>query len=147
MKYDKGKRMPGRICAEMGVTKGQKFIFVRQFTKQDVESFAEVSGDRGVHHMRPDDKGRIMLQGLLTATLPTKLGGDLNYIARTMDFEFLRPVFAGDTITAEAVVEEATVTSKGTVAKVRYVCRNQEGKEVLVGITDGLIRSKPNTNS
>ncbi len=38
----------------------------------------------------------LMAHGLLTATLPTKLGGDLNYIARTMEFEFLRPVYAGE---------------------------------------------------
>jgi acyl dehydratase len=124
----------------MGLKKGQNFTFVRQFTREDVETFAEVSGDRGIHHMTPDAKGKIMLQGLLTATLPTKLGGDLNYIARTMAFEFPRPVFAGDTITAEATVEDTTETTKGTLAKIRYVCRNQEGKEVLVGSTQGIVR-------
>lgn len=88
--------------AMLGLRKGQKFSFVRHFVAEDVEAFAKVSGDRGIHHMKPDESGRVMLQGLLTATLPTELGGDLNYIARTMNFEFLRPVFEGDTVTAEA---------------------------------------------
>ena len=37
-----------------------------------------------------------MAHGLFTATLPTKIGGDLNFIARELTFQFHRPVFAGD---------------------------------------------------
>ena len=47
-----------------------------------------------------------MVQGLLTATLPTKVGGDWNYIAREMNFEFLRPVFTGDTIRCEVTITQ-----------------------------------------
>jgi 3-hydroxybutyryl-CoA dehydratase len=125
----------------MQLKEGDHFGFERRFTLEDVERFAAISGDRGVHHVRPDERGRIMLQGLLTATLPTKLGGDLNYIARSMNFEFPRPVFAGDTITAEAVVEKISQSNRGSRIRIRYVCRNQEGKEVLLGTTDGVIRT------
>lgn len=55
------------------------------------------SGDDGIHHLTPDEQGRLVVQGLLTATLPTKVGGDNNVLARTMNFEFTRPVFTGDT--------------------------------------------------
>jgi hypothetical protein len=68
---------------------------------EDVRQFSQLSGDRGVHHVQPDTGGRVMVQGLLTATLPTKIGGDLNFIARDMTFEFLRPVFTGETITTD----------------------------------------------
>jgi acyl dehydratase len=119
---------------------GQSFTFRRTFTVEDVKAFADVSGDRGIQHMQPDGKGRIMLQGLLTATLPTKIGGDLNYIARTMSLEFVRPVFAGDTVTVEAVVEAVTHCERGWKVGVRYVCRNQSNEEVLRGTTEGLIK-------
>lgn len=46
-----------------------------------------------------------MVQGLLTATLPTKIGGDANVLARTMNFEFLKPVFTGDTILCEVTID------------------------------------------
>jgi acyl dehydratase len=82
-----------------------------------------------------------MLQGLLTASLPTKIGGDLNYIARMATFEFLRPVFTGDTVTAEAEVASVSSSEKGLRVVMKIVCKNQEGKEVLVGTTDGLIRT------
>jgi len=47
-----------------------------------------------------------MVHGLLTATIPTKIGGDMNFIAREMKFQFYRPVFAGDTITCACTVVE-----------------------------------------
>ena len=42
--------------------------FERTFTKEDVEVFTKVSGDKGDHHANPDELGRVMVQGMLTAT-------------------------------------------------------------------------------
>jgi 3-hydroxybutyryl-CoA dehydratase len=74
---------------------GEIITFERTFTVRDVELFTEISGDEGIHHVTPDEQGRLVIQGLLTATLPTKVGGDYNVLARTMNFEFIRPVFTG----------------------------------------------------
>ncbi len=90
--------------------------------------------------MEPDSKGRVMIQGLLTATLPTKLGGDMNYIARKMDFDFVKPVYAGDTIRCDAVVVSVERGDKRLNVAMMIVCRNQDGEEVLRGKTEGIIR-------
>lgn len=119
---------------------GQKSAYTRSFTREDVDSFAEFSGDRGIHHMVPDSKGRVMVQGLLTATLPTKLGGDMNYIARKMTFEFVKPVFVGDTITCEGTVLSITESDDRFSVAMSILCRNQDGEEVLRGGTEGIIR-------
>lgn len=119
---------------------GQTSTYTRTFTHEDVMSFAEVSGDRGKHHMVPDSKGKVMVQGLLTATLPTKLGGDMNYIARKMTFEFLRPVFVGDTVTCEATIQDISESDDRLDVCMSITCRNQDGKEVLRGRTEGMIR-------
>ena len=66
----------------------RKITFERTFTREDVALFTEVSKDEGVHHVTPDEQGRFVVQGLLTSTLPTKIGGDYNVLARKMDFEF-----------------------------------------------------------
>lgn len=58
--------------------------------------------DEGTHHTSPNDKGRIVIQGLLTATLSTKIGGENDVLAHTMNFNLLKPVYSGDTITCEA---------------------------------------------
>ena len=82
-----------------------------------------------------------MVQGLLTATIPTKLGGDMNYIARRIVYDFVRPVFTGDTITCEGTVEKVEPAEGRLNVFLSFVCRNQAGKEVLRGTTEGIIRT------
>ncbi len=125
----------------MKIEVGQKASYERTFTVKDVELFAELSGDKGEHHMQPDKEGRIMLHGLLTATVPTKLGGDMNYIAREISYEFIRPVFAGDKVRADAVVTKVEQSKGYLKVAMDFVCYNQHGKEVLRGRTSGVIRT------
>ena len=105
-----------------------------------MREFAELSGDKGIHHVEADIYGRIMVQGLLTATIPTKLGGDMNYIARHIAFDFVRPVFAGDTIACEGTVETVEPAEGRLNVSLSFVCRNQAGDEVMRGTTKGIIR-------
>lgn len=90
----------------MSLQVGDIIKFERTFTKEDVHLFTEISNDEGEHHITPDEQDRFVIQGLLTATLPTKIGGDNNVLARTMNFEFIRPVFTGDTIGCEVTIEK-----------------------------------------
>ena len=122
---------------------GDIITFERTFTVRDVELFIEISGDEGIHHITPDEQGRLVVQGLLTATLPTKVGGDYNVLARTMNFEFIRPVFTGDTIKCEVKVEEyESQENKNRISiTTSFVCKNQDGKEVVKGSFSGIIRS------
>ncbi len=118
---------------------GDISVWERTFTEEDVRQFAQVSGDQG--HMQPDEQGRLLVHGLLTATLPTKLGGELNYIARQMVFDFLRPVFTGDTIRCEVTITHLEKVDSHTTMAAKLVCYNQKGKEVLTGHTHGIIRN------
>lgn len=120
---------------------GDIITFERTFTAKDVELFTEVSCDEGVHHITPDDQGRLVIQGLLTATLPTKIGGDANVLARTMNFEFIRPVFTGDTIKCEVEIQsyEWEESKKRTSIGTTFTCKNHGGKEVLKGSFAGVI--------
>lgn len=119
---------------------GDIITFERTFTVRDVELFTEVSGDKGVHHITPDEQGRLVVQGLLTATLPTKVGGDYNVLARTMNFEFLRPVFTGDTIICEVKIEKYERQENNRIAIIAsFLCKNQNEKVVLKGNFSGVI--------
>jgi acyl dehydratase len=124
----------------VSIAVGDKFTYDRVFTVEDVELFTRVTGDAGRHHVVPDADGRVMVQGLLTATLPTKFGGDINYLAREMRFEFVRPVFTGDTIATEVVCSEAVDEDRVVRLAFDVMCKNQHGKEVLKGSTNGVIR-------
>lgn len=111
----------------------------REITEEDVARFAEVSGDRGRHHRERDEKGRLLAHGLLTATLPTKLGGDMNYIARTMTFEFLKAVYAGDELACVGTVVSAIAQSSRFKVNLSFEVRNGKGELVLRGTTSGQI--------
>jgi 3-hydroxybutyryl-CoA dehydratase len=119
---------------------GDMITFERTFTRKDVEVFTKVSGDEGAHHVTPDEQGRFVVQGLLTATLPTKVGGDYNVLARTMNFEFLRPVFSGDTIICEVTIEKfERQEDHRTSISASFLCSNQNEKQVLRGSFAGVI--------
>jgi len=119
---------------------GDIITFERTFTVRDVELFIEISGDERIHHLTPDEQGRLVVQGLLTATLPTKVGGDHNVLARTMNFEFLRPVFTGDTIICEVTIEKFEKQDNNRMSILAsFLCTNQNGKQVLRGNFAGVI--------
>lgn len=119
---------------------GDIIKFERSFTSEDVELFTKISGDEGNHHINPDEHGRLIIQGLLTATLPTKIGGDHNVLARTMNFEFLRPVFTGDTIICEVTIEKFEKQENRISIITSFLCRNQNEKAVMKGNFSGIIR-------
>lgn len=121
---------------------GDVVAWERTFTEDDVRLFSSFSGDEGTHHLQPDERGRLMVHGLLTATLPTKIGGDINFIAREMTFQFHRPVYSGDTVRCEVTIAELTETTEYQQLKSTWVCRNQHGKEVMSGRASGIIRER-----
>jgi 3-hydroxybutyryl-CoA dehydratase len=120
---------------------GETIRWSRTFTDEDIKLFAQLSGDQGEHHFVPDAQGRLMAHGLLTATLPTKIGGDVNLIAREMTFRFHRPVFAGDTIECVVTLTAAEPGDGYLSIETDWRCTNQHGKEVMTGSGSGIIRS------
>ena len=122
-----------------GPTEGETHTFERRFTKEDVEQFAAVSGDTQPRHTEPDDDGRLMVHGLLTATLPTKIGGDLEVLAHTMEFEFRRPVYTGETISCIWTMERVEKQGDRYEITADVVC--ERGDDVVLTATvDGLVR-------
>lgn len=112
----------------------------RTFDNEEVRAFADLSGDRGEHHERPDEEGRLLVHGLLTATLPTKIGGDLDVLARTMEFEFHRPVYTGQLIVCEVTVTDVTRRDDRAAVEADVVChRGDEAEPVLTGGFEGVV--------
>ena len=124
----------------MTIEAGTSFHHERTFTRDDVERFTELSGDRGAHHRVESGDGRLLVHGLLTASLPTKLGGDLDYVAAEMHFEFVAPVYTGDTIRCELLIDEAVRGERSTRVRMSGACTNQHGQAVLRFSSRGVIR-------
>lgn len=118
---------------------GRTRTFERTFTVDDVQQFADLSGDAQPRHTEPDDDGRVMVQGLLTATMPTKLGGDNEVLARTMEFEFRQPVYTGEPITCRSTYETVVERDDRYEFTSRVECENADGELVLRATIEGLI--------
>ena len=119
---------------------GKTFELTRTFTRESVAAFARVSGDEGSHHVDPDEQGRVMVHGLHTASIATQIGGSINFISRDMHFDFLAPVFSGDTVTCVATVQEAQQRARSTGYRIDFVFENQHGTEVCRGFSSGVVR-------
>lgn len=118
---------------------GEVHSYERTFTTEDVRRFGEVSGDQQDIHTEPDEEGRLVVQGLLTATLPTKIGGDLRYVARTMEFNFRKPVYTGTTIRCEWTNESVEERADRYDVTSAVVCISEDDGTVMDGHIEGLI--------
>jgi len=123
---------------KLSIKPGDVFVLERTFTVDDVKTFTTISGDRGEHHLQADAKGRIMLQGLLTASLATQFGGSIDYLAQEMTFRFHRPVYAGDTIRCDGLCDVARDEPGRRYYEFSFSMKNQVGKEVLSGNVQGV---------
>ena len=130
--------MSGKTIHELSV--GDTARFTKTVTEADVVLFAGLTGDFNPLHVdhayaattrfgRPVAHGAL-LAGLLSNVLGMQLPGPgALYASQRLDFR--RPVFIGDTITAEAEVVEK-VEEKN---RVRFAtrCTNQHGETVAEG--------------
>jgi len=94
---------------------GETFTETRTFRPEDVDQFAALSGDDQARHTEPDGDGRRMVQGLLTASLLTSIGGDLEVLASRMDLQFQRPVYTGERLVCTMEVASVDPRTDGGV--------------------------------
>ncbi len=120
-------------------TEGEQFTIERTFTTEEVRRFAALSGDDQPRHTDPDADGRLLVQGLLTATLPTAIGGDLEMLAHEMDIEFRRPVYTGESITCEWTHETVERQGGRYAVTADVDCRNADGETVLSATIEGFV--------
>jgi 3-hydroxybutyryl-CoA dehydratase len=119
---------------------GMEFVARRTFGDGDIAMFVGATADYNVWHV--DDAAideswfeRRVVPGLLTASLTTQIGSWLGWLATRMDFQFLRPVYAGETITCTCTVTNKDDESRRIACDVVY--RNAEGTVVMRGIMEG----------
>jgi acyl dehydratase len=112
----------------------------RRVTEQDIAEFVDAVGDYNPVHSDPAYAARttfkepiapgIWTAGLISAVIGTRLPGP-GAIYLSQDLKFLRPVKFGDVISAR--VEVVDVNREKNRMRLRTVCTNQHGEEVLTG--------------
>jgi acyl dehydratase len=129
------------VATDSSIREGETATYSRTFTRADVAAFAEVSNDQGAHHTRSNEDGQVVLHGLLTATMPTKLGGDIDFLARTMEFEFPQPAYTGVEITCETTYESVERRDGHIELTAVFRCETADGTVVLRGRSEGIVRT------
>lgn len=118
---------------------GDEYTYERSFTVEEVREFGKLSGDQQAIHTEVNEDGELVVQGLLTASLSTKIGGDLSYLARRMELEFVRPVYTDERITCTWRNESVVERDDRYEIETSIECANGDGKIVLEGAISGLI--------
>lgn len=119
---------------------GDKASVTKTISESDVYLFAGITGDLNPAHVDAEYmKGTAFKQrvvhgvltlGFISTVMGMKLPGPGTILIGN-NIRYTAPVFFGDTITAEVeVVEKDTAKNR---AKLRTVCRNQDGKTVIDG--------------
>lgn len=119
---------------------GQTAELSHQYLENEVNMFAEISGDHNPIHLdneyaRDSFFGKKIVFGFLSGSLISAVLGNIlpgeGSIYMNQTLSFLRPVFIGDTITAKVVISEINEEKKRILLDT--VCTNQNGKTVIEG--------------
>jgi acyl dehydratase len=130
--------MIGRTIADLAP--GERAEITRVVEQDDIAGFVEAVGDynpvhsdaayaAGTPFKEPIAPG-IYTAGLISAVIGTRLPGP-GAIYLSQSLKFVKPVKAGDTITAR--VEILEVLAERNRIRLQTVCLNQRGEEVLSG--------------
>ena len=123
------------------LTIGQSASFTKRITENDINAFAEISGDFNPIHVDEDAAkksvfGRRIAHGMLSASFISAVlgmylpGEGTIYLGQNL--KFLKPVDIGDEITAKVTVAEVVNEDKG-IYKLSTQCFNQKEEMVIDG--------------
>jgi 3-hydroxybutyryl-CoA dehydratase len=130
-----------RERAAEGLQVGDLFTTSRTFTDDDIIRFAHISRDYNpVHFDARFAKARNfpapICHGLLAASLVTELGGQIGWLASSMNFQFKGPVYVGETITCTWVI---TAIDQDGRAKASATLVKQDGVMVIEAEISGIV--------
>lgn len=134
-----------RQAMEGAIRPGSSWTVTRTFTEEETLSFGDMIRDYNPVHYdgrfseAKNFRGRI-LHGLLTAGLICEIGGQIGWLASSMDFSFKRPVYFGDSISCRLTVLD--VDGKG-YARASAVFTNQRGENVMEATLSGFLPQGP----
>jgi 3-hydroxybutyryl-CoA dehydratase len=123
-----------------GIEVGDSAQITRKVVNADIAEFVDAVGDYNPVHSDRDYAAGTMFKepiapgiwtaGLISAVIGTRLPGP-GSIYLSQDLKFLKPVKFGDVISAR--VEVLEVNRGKNRVRLRTVCTNQRGEEVLTG--------------
>jgi 3-hydroxybutyryl-CoA dehydratase len=133
----------GRSIDEFAV--GMQRKFTRRFTAEDTRLMGELTGDHNPFHyenefIKRTKFKRPIVHGLLVGGMICHFGGDIfpgpGYLAESMTFSFLKPVYFDEQITAVGTV--TAVDKERNRVTFSMAAFNERGDKVLDGTVIGI---------
>jgi len=130
-----------RELAAEGFQVGNTFRTSRTFTEDDVALFARISRDYNPVHFdarfaKAKNFSAPICHGLLVASLATEIGGQIGWLASSMNFRFKGPVYVGETITCTWVM---TAIDQNGRAKASVTTTKEDGAAVIEAEINGIV--------
>ena len=129
---------------EGAMEKGTVLVFSRTFHAEELDEFARITRDYNPCHF--DDRycrakgfAGPILHGLLVGAMICEPGGQLGWLATEMTFKYIKPVYAGDTVTCEVTITE--LQKERRFARATAVFTNQRGETALKADLAGYLPS------
>lgn len=138
--YQRGMTLLLKDISYKDIQIGTHDSITKTISEEDVNTFAQVSGDFNPIHLNEDFAAKSMFKkriahGMLTSSLissvlGTKLPG-ANTLYLSQNLKFLAPVYIGDTITATATVTEKRDDKK--ILTLETTITKSDGTKVVTG--------------
>ena len=130
-----------RKRAAEGISPGETFSFSREFSREEVSAFGELTRDYNPVHYdeafaEQKGFGGPIAHGLLAGSMICEIGGQLGWLATGMEFAFKKPVHPGDVITCELTVDSVDANH---FARAHARFTNQDGVEVMAATLEGYL--------
>ncbi len=115
-----------------GLKQGDIFVYKRTFTKEETLEFGDITRDYNPVHYDERwtrEKGfkGLICHGLLVGSMICEFGGQVGWLAASMNFKFIQPVYFQDTIQCRVTITK--IGQEGR-AEAEAVFTNQEGHQV-----------------
>jgi acyl dehydratase len=130
-----------RERAAEGLHVGDSFTTSRTFTNEDVILFAHISRDYNPVHFdirfaKAKNFTAPICHGLLVASLVTELGGQIGWLASSMNFRYKVPVYVGETVTCILVITQIDQNAR---SKASAILVKQGGVTAIEAEISGII--------
>lgn len=133
--------MPNSIRAKtvQGLNPGDSFTYSRRFTQEETKAFGDLTLDYNPVHYESQwtkEKGfkGLICHGLLIGGMICEFGGQVGWLATTMNFKFLKPVYFNDTIFCRVTITRIQENGR---AEAEAVFTNQDKKRVGLATMSG----------
>lgn len=136
---------PIRQRAISGLKPGDSFSYRRRFSRADTQAFGQLTRDFNPVHYEPrwarqKKFSGLICHGLLVGAMICEFGGQVGWLATGMQFNFIKPVYCGDTIQCDITITR--IESNGR-AEAEAHFFNQDGHRVCRARLTGRLPLNP----